>query len=130
MSYGHTTKDNPVARVVPTTPRTASQKGNAVMLYHATPKANLDSIHQHGINPAFSTGKEKVIWYHTKSRRHWAILHTAKRHNCTLDDIAVITVEIPRSKLTRRRRGLWTTTETITPIMITDAAELAASPFD
>ena len=101
-----------------------------MILYHATPKANLDSIHQHGINPEYSKGKEACIWYHTKSRRHWAILHVAKRHNCTLDDIAIITVQIPRRRLQRKRRGLWTTTETLTPIRITDAAELAASPYD
>ena len=101
-----------------------------MILYHATPKANLDSIRKHGINPDYSQGKEKVIWYHTKSRRHWSILHVSKRHRIPLDDIAIITVQIPRGRLQRRRFGLWTTTETITPIMITDAAELAASPYD
>lgn len=100
-----------------------------MILYHATPKRNLDSIKRNGINPDFSKGKEKVIWYHTKAKRHWAILHTQKRHKVHIDDIAIITVQITRSKLKRRRRRLWTTTETIHPTLITDAAEFAASPI-
>ena len=98
-------------------------------LFHATRKANLDSIQSKGINPEFSQGKERVIWYHTKSKRHWAILHTMKRHQCELDDIVIITVEIPRGWIRRRRKGLWTSNQIIKPLMITDAAEFAASPF-
>ena len=99
-------------------------------LFHATLKANLDSIQSKGIDPEFSQGKDKTIWYHTASRTEWAILHTQKRHNCTIDDIAVITVEIPRGWIHRRRRGLWVSKQVITPIIITDAAEFAASPFE
>ena len=100
-------------------------------LYHATLKSNLESINANGINPEFSKGKRRECWYHTQIKREWAILHTIKRHGCTLDDIAIITVRIPRSKLTRRRRGLWASTETITALeTITDAAVFAASPFD
>ena len=99
-------------------------------LFHATLKSNLDSIRENGLNPDFSKGKESVIWYHTASRREWAILHTQKRHQCDLDNIAILTVQIPRSKLKRRRFGLWTSNQIITPIAITDAAELAASPFE
>ena len=84
-----------------------------MQLYHATLKRNLDSIQKHGIHPSFSKGAEKGIWLHTRSKTEWAILHTQRRHKCTLDDIAVLMVQIPRSKLTRRRRGIWTT-ETIT----------------
>ena len=99
-------------------------------LYHATLKSNLDSIRENGLNPDFSQGKEACIWYHTASRREWAILHTMRRHGCTLDDIAIITVRIPRGWIRRRRHGLWTSNQIITPIAITDAAEFAASPFE
>ena len=101
-----------------------------MILYHATRKANLDSIKRNGINPDFSQGKHRVCWYHTKAKRHWAILHTSKRHKVSLDDIAILTVKIPRERLKRRRRGLWTSRHRIKPLTITDAAELAASPFD
>ena len=98
-------------------------------LYHATPKSNLDSIFADGLDPAFSTGKAKVIWLHTKSRRHWAIAHVQKRHRCNLDEVVLIEVNVPRSRLQRRWRGLWTTTETLMEFTITEAAELAASPI-
>ena len=84
-----------------------------MILYHATLKRNLDSIRKKGINPEFARGAEKVIWLHTRSKTEWAILHTQKRHKCPLDDIAVLSVQIPRSKLTRRWRGIWTTSEVI-----------------
>ena len=99
-------------------------------LYHATLKANLDSIREKGINPEFSQGKERVIWLHTASRIHWAIAHTQKRHGGTLADIIIIEVSIPRSRIKRRWRGLWTTTETLTDfISTTDAEALAESPI-
>ena len=83
-------------------------------LYHTTPRSNLENIQREGIDPTRSEGAEAVIWLHTPSRSHWAILHTAKRHNCNVDDIVVIAVNIPRSKLRRRWRGLWTTDLKIT----------------
>ena len=99
-------------------------------LYHATLKSNLESIRQHGINPDFSQGKQKVIWLHTASRTHWAILHILKRHNSSIDEIIIIQVEIPRKRLRRRRRGLWTTTETLTEWEeITEAEHWASSPI-
>ena len=100
-------------------------------LYHATLKANLDSIRVKGINTEFSKGTEAVIWLHTAGRRAWAILHTQKRHQCSVNDIVILTLHIPRSKLRRRWRGLWTTTETLngTSLSITEAEAFAASPI-
>jgi len=93
-------------------------------LYHATLKRNLDSILQIGLNPQYSTGKEQVIYLHTKSRIHWAILHTATRHSASISDILIIEVNVPRGHLRRRRRGLWTTNQPITDIGDrTEAAE-------
>lgn len=99
-------------------------------LYHATLKSNLDSIQKHGLNPEFSKGKEAVIWLHTASRTHWAIAHVQKRHKVKLSEVVIIAVDIPRSRLTRRWRGLWSTTETTTAfVSITDAEAYAASPI-
>lgn len=100
-------------------------------LYHTTLKTNLDSIRDKGLDPAFSQGAEKVVWLHTKSRSEWAILHVLKRHKCTIDDIIVIEVNVSRSKLRRRWRGLWTTSETIKTFAAITAAEVfARSPFE
>ena len=101
-------------------------------LYHATLKSNLDSIRENGINPEFSKGKDKVIWLHTASRTHWAIAHVQKRHKVNLSEVVIITVNVPRSKLKRRWRGLWSTTETINAtafVSITDAEVFASSPI-
>ena len=85
-------------------------------LYHATLKSNLESIHEKGINPSFSRGAVKVIWLHTRSKTEWAKLHAAKRYSVPVAEIVIIAVEIPRSRLTRRWRGIWTTTETLSEI--------------
>lgn len=100
-------------------------------LYHATPKANLDSILEHGLDPARSQGKRKAIYLHTASRREWAILHTIRRHGIGIDDVVIISVDIPRSRITRRWRGLWSTETkiTVTEANITEASELAESPI-
>lgn len=100
-------------------------------LYHATPKANLESIQIEGLDPTRSKGKEALVWLHTKSRRDWAVLHTINRHKCEVSDVIVIEVEIPRLKLRRRWRGIWTTPETITEFgRITNASEFANSPIE
>ena len=98
-------------------------------LYHATLLSNLESITENGLDPTRATGRDKAVWLHTASRREWAILHVQKRHNCTLDEIVIITVQIPRGWIRRKRRGLWASRQTIKPIMIKGAAEFAASPF-
>ena len=95
-------------------------------LYHATLKSNLDGIIEKGIDPSFSKGAEQVIWLHTRSKTEWEILHTTQRYQCEVDEVIIITVNIPRSRLQRRWRGLWTTTETITRVEnITHATEFA-----
>lgn len=102
-----------------------------MILYHATLKRKLDSIQKHGLNPDFSKGAEKVIWLHTRSRTHWAIAHVQKRHKVNLSDVVIITVNIPRSRLKRRWRGLWTTDTAVTAfVSITEADTYAASPLN
>ena len=99
-------------------------------LYHATLKSNLTSITENGIDPEYSRGAEKVVWLHTRSRTEWAILHLLKRYKCSMDDIIIITVNVPRSKLRRRWRRLWSTSETLKAFAAITAAEVfAESPI-
>ena len=99
-------------------------------LYHATLKSNLDGIIEKGIDPSFSKGAEQVIWLHTAGRREWAILHTTQRHQCEVDAVMIIAVNVPRSKLRRRWRGLWSTPETFKTFAdFTDATEFAKTPI-
>ena len=97
-------------------------------LYHATPKRNIESIKANGIDPVYSLGKIEAVWMLTKSRRHWAILHTQKRHGD--EDIVVIEIEANRKDLTRRGKGLWSTPKIVTNFKsFTDADELSKSPI-
>lgn len=101
-----------------------------MILFHATPKANLDSIRENGINPAFSQGKRKAVYLHTASKRAWAILHTASRHQIPAEEVAILQVKIPRSRVTRRWRSIWTTDTSITDFTEIDAAEIDAAPLE
>ena len=99
-------------------------------LYHATLKSNLQSITHDGLLPEKAAGRRKAVWLHTKSKRGWAIAHTQQRHNATLDEIVIFEIEITRSRLTRRWRGLWTCETPITEfVSITTAGEFADSPI-
>ena len=98
-------------------------------LYHATPTANLQSIKANGLDPTRSKDKESLVWLHTASRREWAILHTTQKHNCEVSEVAIIAVDVPRTKLRRRWHGLWSTPETLTEFQsITNAREFSRSP--
>ena len=100
-------------------------------LYHATPKANLESIRATGLDPNRSTGKEAVVWLHTRSKTEWAIIHTTDRHKCEVSDVIVIEVSVPRSKLRRRWRGLWTTPLTLKEFgRIRNASEFLLTPIE
>ena len=98
-------------------------------LYHATPKRNLDSIKAVGLDPKRSRGAKKEVWLHTQSRREWAILHVSNRYKCDVNEVVIITVDVPRTKLRRRWRGIWTTPENLTDFQsITNASEFGNSP--
>ena len=99
-------------------------------LYHATPKKNLASIQATGLDPNRSLGKETLVWLHTRSRTEWAILHTTQRQKCEVSEVSIIEVEVPRSRLRRRWRGLWTTPETLTEFgRIRNANDFTKSPL-
>mgnify|MGYP001569397929 CR=1 FL=1 len=82
-------------------------------LYHTTPTVNVPSILQTGIDPRRSEGKIIAAWLHTPSRNTWAVQHTTKRHHTT--DVTTLTVNVPRTWLTRRQRGIWTCDHVISP---------------
>ena len=98
-------------------------------LYHATPKANLDSIRTAGLDPNRAKGQIKGVWLHTESKQSWAILHTMQRHDCGIDDVVLLEVNLSRTDLTRRWRGLWTCAEKIHDFTVIEASEIAASPI-
>ena len=101
-----------------------------MILYHATLKSNLESIRATGLDPKRATGKEAVVWLHTQSRREWAVLHTMNKYKVSIDEIVIIAVNVKRSDLKRKWRGIWTTPNPITKLDAVHAAStLAESPI-
>lgn len=92
---------------------------------HATTRANLDSILEHGLLPDKAvideTHKSQAVWLHTAARTPWAILHTMKKHKVAMYDVVVLDVQVPNpgSWLTRSKRGLWKCPRVLSPDKIT-----------
>lgn len=85
-----------------------------MILYHTTPRKNLEAIRRLGINPAISQGKAPRVWLHTRTKAAWAYLHISKHHRTT--DLVTFEVQVSRSFLTRHRRGIWTTSDLVDKI--------------
>lgn len=86
-----------------------------MVLYHITPKRNLDAILANGLQPEKSQGIMPVLWLCTVSKVGWAFRHVGKHHGVSGWELAILQVKIPRSRVSRRRRGVWITTSRITP---------------
>ena len=80
-----------------------------MILRHATTKQRLARIQTEGLRVACAdpTAKIKGVWLHTKSQSSWAVVHTIHKHHAQLDEVVVLELNVPRSKLTRFRSGLW-----------------------
>lgn len=103
-----------------------------MQLYHATTRQNLDSILRDGLRVAKAdpAAKIKGCWMATASNRVWGVLHTIRKHKAELVDVVVIEVNVPRSRLTRFRTGLWYSTTDIPAAWlgtVTDGAAFGAS---
>lgn len=82
-------------------------------LFHATPRPNVPSIRAGGLDPAKSKGARPVVWLATWGRINWLLKHISKHQGCEPSDLALLTVNVPRNQLTRRRRGVYTTERTV-----------------
>lgn len=78
-----------------------------MLLRHATPAGNRQSIRRSGILTSFSQGRAAVVWLHSPGKTAWAVAHVAQRHKTKRSRVLVFQVTIPRTWLRRRRRGLW-----------------------
>ena len=99
------------------------------ILLHVTPRRNLPSIRQRGIDPAFSRSQWPVCWFCAGRRRAWAIAHVAERYGVPASEVAVLRVNIPRRLLTHRGRASWTCERVVREILsvAVPAAPLAPS---
>jgi hypothetical protein len=78
-----------------------------MLLRHATPARNVNSILRNGLLCSRSRGRMPVVWLHTPGRSLWAVVHTVGRHGGRPETVVVIELEVPRRWLRRSRRGLW-----------------------
>jgi hypothetical protein len=78
-----------------------------MLLRHATPARNLNSVLRHGLLCSRSLGRMPVVWLHTAGRSPWALLHTVGRHGGRPETVVIIELEVPRRWLRRSRKGLW-----------------------
>jgi len=62
-------------------------------MYHATHLENATAIMTYGLEPKFSQGKRKAVWFTSKNYIQVAILHAAARHNWHINDMVVIVIE-------------------------------------
>jgi hypothetical protein len=79
--------------------------------YHLTPYSTAVKIIDCGyIDPSFSQGKSQVCWYVSSRKVAWAIAHVCQRHQCQIEDIAVLTVITPRDVMRQsNRQGVYFT---------------------
>ena len=102
-----------------------------MLLRHATPARNLNSILRAGLLCSKSQGRLPVVWLHTVGKTPWAALHTVKRHGGRVEGVVVVEVRIPRGWLRRSRRGLWYCTRDIPPariVGVVDFQDVSQSP--
>jgi hypothetical protein len=96
------------------------------ILLHVSPRRNLQSIYQQGINPDFSRGARAECWFCANALRSWAIEHVAERHGIDPRDVIVVRVSVPRSWLTRRAKGKWTCDRVVRDIRSVAVTSFAA----
>jgi hypothetical protein len=102
-----------------------------MLLRHATPARNLNSILRLGLLCSYSQGKLPVVWACSPARSSWAVLHVIKRHCGRVESTVVLDIDVPRSWLRRGRKGLWYCPRDIHPGRIKRVLtfqELAAAP--
>ena len=78
-----------------------------MILRHATPARNLNSILRTGLLCSHSRGKLPVVWACSPARSSWAVLHVIRRHGGRVETTVVLEIDVPRSWLRKSRKGLW-----------------------
>ena len=78
-----------------------------MLVRHATPARNLNSILRGGLLCSKCQGKLPVVWVCSPARSSWAVLHVIRRHGGRVESTVVLEVDVPRSWLRRSRKGLW-----------------------
>jgi hypothetical protein len=86
-----------------------------MILRHATPARNLNSILRGGLLCSHSRGRLPVVWACSPARSSWVVLHVIRRHGGRVESTVVLEIEVPRRWLRRSKRGLWYCPRDIAP---------------
>lgn len=79
-----------------------------VRVFHVTPARNAKSILKRGILCSKSKGKLRRIWLCDAERLNWALVHVARHHKTTPDQMRVFTCEVNIFRLRVIRLGVFT----------------------
>ncbi len=74
---------------------------------HATIDGRVPSIQDRGLDPAYATGRMRVVWLHMADRTGWAAAKVAKRHGARLADVVVLDVDVQATEVVRHGKGLY-----------------------
>ncbi len=78
-----------------------------VTMKHATSSRNLPSILKRGLLCRKSRQRRKAVWFVRPAKVSWACRHAVMRCGGRIEDVVVLTVDVPRSWLRKHGGGLW-----------------------
>jgi hypothetical protein len=88
----------------------------ARLFFHVTHRKNRTSIALYGVDPGFTLGRQRIMWWCTGPALAWAKEHVCKRHGWSPEDLTVYVVSLPRAFFRRTRwRGVYTADFVIEP---------------
>ena len=74
-------------------------------LFHVTPARSVPGIKRRGLLTAKATGTLPAVWLVTPGSIGWAQEHVRVEHRA--GRVAVLTLDVPRSRLRRKWKGVW-----------------------
>jgi hypothetical protein len=98
-----------------------------MLCYHITPTKNIYAIRRGGLTPTAARGSLKCVWLATNLLLPWALDHVCQHHRLPESVMSIITLNVPREMLTRRRRGVWQCFYVIRPAHILQIRRCHAS---
>jgi len=99
------------------------------ILFHVTPKKNLNSILDSGILPSMSQGKREVSWFATAPTLNWALAHISAKRNMPVSELIVFRVVVDKQFLTNTRwKGVYQSRFPVYPMVTVDLEHFLESP--
>jgi len=84
-------------------------------LIHCTLRTWLESISSRGLLTCYATGARDAVWFATPANVYWAVHHVSLKRRTNVKDVVVIEVDVPRSWLTKHKRGIWYSRRDVPP---------------